>query len=198
MDSLFRVPDLNPAAEIAGCGEIRFPDRDHVARVLVERPLSGASFFFVARLEPDAEKALSEIYDRRVDWRKTLLVAELSPLLGGEVPGPGPTAATASLLSERPERLEYSVSLSRPAWLYRPHSFDRWWKATIDGRPARLVRANGVFSAVALPSGDHRVVWLYEPWPFYTGAALSVVGLLVVLWLALSHEPRHHAYGGRW
>lgn len=197
MDSLFGVPDLNPAAAIAGCGEIRFPDRDHVARVLVERPLSGASFFFNGRLEADPKKALSEIYLRRLEWRRTLLVAENSRRLGAESADSRPTVASASLVSERPERLEYSVSLSRPAWFYRPQSFDRWWRATIDGRPAPIVRANGVFSAVAVPAGDHKVVWFYWPWPFFIGAGLSALGFLIVVWLTLSAEPPARAYGGR-
>ena len=38
-----------------------------------------------------------------------------------------------------------------------------WWRATIDGTPVTIMRANGLFRAVALPSGKHEVQFEFSP-----------------------------------
>ena len=38
-----------------------------------------------------------------------------------------------------------------------------WWRATIDGTPVTIMRANGIFRAVALPAGKHEVVFEFAP-----------------------------------
>jgi hypothetical protein len=38
-----------------------------------------------------------------------------------------------------------------------------WWRATIDGTPVTIMRANGIFRAVALPAGRHEVVFEFAP-----------------------------------
>jgi len=180
MQSLTGLRNFVPAATISGCGEIRFPRGEKMARVLVPDPLSGATFFFQDRVESDPLEALRAISSAHVDFRKVLAVGAGQRLaISGE---DRPRLAVASLVKETPERMEYTVSLSRDAWLYLPMSWDRWWESSVDGRRASIARANGVFSAVLVPAGSHRVVWRYWPWPFYAGAVLSC---LTLLWLLL-------------
>lgn len=176
--------NLTLPAAAAGCGEVRFPQGSGVARVLVSPTLSGAQFFFREKRATSPERALSEIVSGRFDFSRVVLVE--SPR--GIRPS-GKTMAVASTISEAPERVEYSVTLSRDAWLYRAQSWDPWWKARIDGRPVAIVRANGVFSAVFVPAGEHRVLWRYEPWPFYAGAFVSAFALLVVVGFSIFGEP---------
>ena len=38
-----------------------------------------------------------------------------------------------------------------------------WWVATIDGRPAPILRANVLFRAVAVPAGKHRITFAFLP-----------------------------------
>ena len=41
-------------------------------------------------------------------------------------------------------------------------SYHRYWGATIDGRPARIVPANLAYQALVVPAGQHRVRLRYH------------------------------------
>ncbi|MDD5382530.1 MAG: YfhO family protein, partial [Candidatus Margulisbacteria bacterium] len=47
------------------------------------------------------------------------------------------------------------------------------WKAYVDGREARIYRANYMFRAVPLPPGKHEVEFVYDPLSFKLGAIVS-------------------------
>ncbi len=48
------------------------------------------------------------------------------------------------------------------------------WRATVDGEPTEVLRADYVFRAVALPPGEHIVRMRFAPWTWRVGLALSV------------------------
>jgi uncharacterized membrane protein YfhO len=54
------------------------------------------------------------------------------------------------------------------------------WAATVDGRPAPILAADGYLRAVALSPGAHRVEFRYRPVSLYAGAALSLLGLVAL------------------
>jgi hypothetical protein len=59
------------------------------------------------------------------------------------------------------------------------------WKAYVDGRPVKLLRANHAFQAVRVSAGKHRVELRYEDTLFYAGSIVSLlsfvgVGLVIV------------------
>jgi len=191
MAGLANRTDFLVPAVVSGSKEIRFPAGDRLSHVVVPLTLSGVAFFPDAEVEPDWRAATWRAMSSGFDPLRRLLVAEKPP----DAPHAGAAStasgalAVGSTVSEKPERLEYRVELSRDLWMYRAQSWDPWWRATIDGKRTEIVRANGVFSAVVVPKGEHRVVWEYRPWPFYAGAALSAIALAALLFLALAGEP---------
>jgi hypothetical protein len=79
------------------------------------------------------------------------------------------------------------VTLATPGWLVLLDQDLPGWRVTVDGLPAEARRAWGLFRAVALPAGEHTVLWEYRPASVARGVATSAVALLaVVAWLALS------------
>ena len=62
-------------------------------------------------------------------------------------------------------------------------SFSDDWRAIADGKPATIVRANGLFRAVRLNPGPHVVEFLYRPRAFLIGAAASAGALVIVVGL---------------
>jgi len=65
------------------------------------------------------------------------------------------------------------------------------WRVTIDGRPGEILRTNFTFRGVFVPSGTHRIVFIYEPGSFKTGAVVTFSGLFLFLLLTLSGRARN-------
>ena len=62
--------------------------------------------------------------------------------------------------------------------LYVSDTFYPGWKAYVDGKEVAIVRANYMFRAVPLPPGGHTVRFVYDPFSFKLGVAVSLVTLL--------------------
>ena len=62
------------------------------------------------------------------------------------------------------------------------------WEASVDGKPAEILRANSIFRSVFVPAGTHRLEFLFRPRYFAWGAAISLLTLagcltcMSVLW----------------
>jgi len=51
------------------------------------------------------------------------------------------------------------------------------WRASVDGRPAPLLRTNLLFRGVPVPAGSHRVRLWFDPLSVKLGFAVSAVAL---------------------
>jgi hypothetical protein len=63
------------------------------------------------------------------------------------------------------------------------------WSVSIDGRPAQRLRANGIFRAVAVPAGRHRIMWKYRPLSLIAGAMITFSTMLFLL-ARFAHQIR--------
>jgi hypothetical protein len=89
----------------------------------------------------------------------------------------------ATIEDYRPERVEIATRAPAEALLVLSDTHYPGWHATLDGKPASILRANGLFRAVVVPKGEHRVVFAYTPSSFRNGAWLSAGSL--ALWIAV-------------
>lgn len=79
-----------------------------------------------------------------------------------------------------PASLDLEVRNDAPGFLLYRDGFDAHWRATVDGRPAEIHRADLGFKAVRLgEAGFHRVRFEYRPYLFL--AAVALYACLVVL-----------------
>ena len=66
-------------------------------------------------------------------------------------------------MSWSPDRLEIEVDSDQPGIVMAHDIYYPGWVAEIDGRPARVLRANVLFRGVEVSEGHHVVVFRFEP-----------------------------------
>jgi hypothetical protein len=81
----------------------------------------------------------------------------LAPAPPGEAQ-PGESVTTVSFADERQT---YAIEAISPGLLVVADAWYPGWRATVDGRPAEILRANLLYRAVALEPGRHEVTFEY-------------------------------------
>jgi hypothetical protein len=99
-------------------------------------------------------------------------------------------AGTASLLRDAPGDLVVRTATGGRQLLVVSEGYDDWWRAEIDGAPADVERANGDFLGVVVPGGTHEVTLRFRPAHRPVGMALSLLGAMATLALALAPRAR--------
>ena len=121
----------------------------------------------------DDGATLARIHDPDFDPRSTALVASalecegVAAEEGGEV----------EILRYEGNRIEAQVRGGGGLLVFSEVDYPGW-RATVDGAPASLVRADYVLRALCVPAGEHRVVLEYAP-PL-VGAGLAITGLALL------------------
>jgi uncharacterized membrane protein YfhO len=69
----------------------------------------------------------------------------------------------ADILSWGPDRLEIEVESDQPGIVMAHDIYYPGWVAEVDGKPARVLRANVLFRGVEVSEGRHVVVFRFEP-----------------------------------
>jgi hypothetical protein len=89
------------------------------------------------------------------------------------------------VVRQLPSELAFDVEADGQGLLVLRDNHARGWRATVDGRPARVLRANGKHRGIPIPAGRHHVVMTYDAPGFGVGLAVMAIGvaLAVGLWL---------------
>ncbi len=127
---------------------------------------------------PDETPALLAAGD--VDLRHTALL-DRKPAIE---PAPG-DSAQVTVVKRSDRELSLAVELDRPGIVVVSEIYYPDWKATVDGAPAEVLRANHVLRAVALGAGRHEIAFRYDASLLSRSAAVSVTAFALSL-LALS------------
>lgn len=107
--------------------------------------------------------------------RSRLVVEDPAHPLSSDAEGSG----IASIIHERPDRVEVATDSPTEAYLVLADTFDPGWSATIDGQPALVHPACVAFRAVLVPKGRHRVIFQYQPAGFRIGLGITLAALVV-------------------
>lgn len=132
----------------------------------------------------------------RVHWASTRLDAARmphavtwDPYRDVALEGPDAMRATpcrtgrAQTVSMLPGEERYDSESDGPGWLVVRSTHARGWRATVDGQPAALLRADGRHRAVAVPAGRHTVTLRYEPPWLWAGVALTLLSVAALSWI---------------
>lgn len=74
-------------------------------------------------------------------------------------------------------KIEANVQCAAPAIVVLSESYYHNWRATVDGQPATLLRANLAFQALEVPAGSHELKLIYTDPNLKIGAILSALSL---------------------
>lgn len=117
----------------------------------------------------------------------------LSPNTPGPVPESPETGPEGSVGVKQyaPGYARLQVSVETPAILRAADKYDPGWKATIDGKPAPVLKCDYLFQGVYIPPGLHEVVLEYAPSPFAMYVQIAGLGLvlLAILDVVLRKTP---------
>jgi hypothetical protein len=132
----------------------------------------------------DRLEALKVIDDPGFDPRRELILA------AGRARAPDPAfAANVRVEALLPDRTVLAAELSGPGHVVLVDTFDPGWRATVDGVPAPVVRANVAFQAVAVTAGAHRIELVYRPRSLVVGLAVTGAALGVALVVGRRRAP---------
>ncbi len=118
---------------------------------------------------------LSQLFEEKTDIRETVFLEEqprnviLSPSTRGK----------AEITSYTPNRVSIATEADGDTLLYLSDVYYPGWNAYIDGRKSAVYRANYTFRAVAVPQGNHRVEFRYEPNSWKWGVVGTLIGALL-------------------
>lgn len=171
--------------EVPGASIVeRKPGMEPLALWKVAAPQPRAQVTTEWAVEEDAATAIS----RCVEDRKGVLVDQLPEPAGD----PGPPGEPAALISKESSG-EVSILATAPeggGMLVLRDSYANGWTVSVDGRPATILRADGIFRAIRLSGGVHRVEFSYEPPGFRLGIGLtSLTALGLALFVVVGRRP---------
>lgn len=69
--------------------------------------------------------------------------------------------------------IDLVVEAERPGWVVLNDVWHRWWRVTVDGKPAEILKANGIFRAVRVDAGRHEIRYTFHP---FAGALAQILG----------------------
>lgn len=140
--------------------------------------------------------ALRKVTETEFDPLREVVLLRSEAAAEAQVTLSGPeTNGRARLIRRTNNRLLVEVASSRGGWLVMAHTWDRGWRASVDGRPARLLRANYAFRAVRVPPGRHRVEMHYRPAGLLRGLLCTGMATFLAA-LAACSDRLHRARGG--
>ena len=83
------------------------------------------------------------------------------------------------------DRYQYLVSSNDQCLLVLGEVYYPWWRASVDDMPVDVVRVNHTMMGVLVPAGSHVVRLRFQPTSIWVGGAISVVGALAWIGLAM-------------
>ncbi len=112
-----------------------------------------------------------------------VLDSEFGNYIGDFDPNLDPSASI-TLTDYEPDHLTYQAKTSTDQlavfseiW-YGPN---RGWQAYLNGEPVEHIRTNYILRAMKIPSGEHKIEFIFKPKSYYLGEKISLVFSLIII-----------------
>lgn len=94
---------------------------------------------------------------------------------------PAECAGRAAIVEETPCQIKVALDMATPGLVVLGDSWDKGWKAFLNGQPVPVLRANHALRAVLAPAGKGLLEYVYEPASFLWGTTLAEIGAVILL-----------------
>lgn len=131
------------------------------------------------------EQIIQKIYDPNFSLKALILEKEPSLSISDMAP-----VTVPEIVKYEPSVVTIKTNEEYNSLLYLSDTYDPDWNVYIDGRNSFLMRAHYAMRAVAVPAGDHQIVFRYEPKSFYQGAFVSLSSITALLVLSVYFAKR--------
>jgi len=125
---------------------------------------------------------LNRVRDSGFDPANAVILPDGLNLNKREVSGgeSGNDAASVTRYEEGLNWVRVRARVAVPSILVLSQTYYPGWRALVDGKESRVLRANYAFTGIPLEGGTHDVEFRFRPRPFVVGAAVSVFSLLLM------------------
>ncbi len=132
-----------------------------------------------ALIGPSVDWQIQGMFLQRFHPSDGVLVSEPPPPVTGFPNAPVP--ASTKFLEDGLNRVVVQAGLPKDGYLALFDTYNSDWKVDVDGAPAPLMRADGLFRAVHIARGVHTVTFTYRPLALYVGTIISVLTAVVLI-----------------
>ncbi len=142
--------------------------------------------FFVENIvvKKDAQELLSEMFKKSTNLRKTAIVEdELKEIKAGD-------ADRAQIQTYTPNKVKIRTESKKKSFLVLTDPYYPGWEAFIDGRKTKIYRVDFALRGVVVPSGVHRVEFVYIPYSFWVGVCGAGLGIIGILGLIILNNKK--------
>jgi hypothetical protein len=84
-----------------------------------------------------------------------------------------------------PDKIVIKANAPTDGYLVIRQSWNKGWKATVNGSPAVIEKVSGLFRGIYLHPGEYTVELDFKPWDFYVGAAVTVTFWILLILLCI-------------
>ncbi len=127
-------------------------------------------------VEPDAVKAQEKMI-RDLNFRDEIVINHL-PDLDQHKLHPDDNA---DIINYLPNEVTIHTTTVNPTILMLTDTYYPGWKVYLDNLESKILIANGIYRAVEIPEGEHKVVFSYKPNSFKYGAFVTLISLLFLI-----------------
>jgi hypothetical protein len=150
-----------------------------------------------SRVVPDTAEAVRALFSEGFDPAAEALVDRDAVPNGTAASPDASVVAGARIVRDRANLVEIEASVPDESVLVLFDTYYPGWNVEVDGAPAELLRADGLFRAVRLAPGAHRVRFSFAPRSLVTGAVVSACMAAGLIALTLVDRRRRAGSGSR-
>jgi hypothetical protein len=131
---------------------------------------------------PDDQGVISAVVNPSTDLQRTVVLEGAAPELGSCDGG------SVEVRRYRPTSVVLRTTSPCRAMVILADGWFPGWKATVDGRPARIYAAYNIIRGVVVDAGEHELVMVYRPASVFTGMALALAGIAICIGLQFARN----------